>query len=80
MACRYDVDCVVANILMTRYDEIRLVFNKKSDKNKEMRLMADEENELAAVELFKKNSELPLEYSFIPRLIEGHDLYIASTN
>ena len=65
---------------MTRYNEIRLVFSKESEKNKKLKLVADEENERAAVELYKKNSELPLEYSFIPRLIEGHDLYIASKN
>lgn len=77
--CRYNVDCVVANILMTRYDEIRLVFNKMSCKNK-LELKVEEENEMAAIELYLKNSDLPLEYSFIPRLVESHDLFISSSN
>ena len=70
------MDCVVANILMTRYNEIRLVFNKLSTKNKDLIVHASEENEIAAIELYTKDTDRSLEEMFIPRLVESHDLYI----
>ena len=61
---RYNVDCVVANILMTRYQEIRLVFNKKSAKNEKMSYSGAEQNDQAAVELIVKKDDHPLESQF----------------
>ena len=86
--CRYDVDCVVANILMTRYKEIRLIFNAKSRKNQKMKLHVEQgagagagagskaEGKIA-IELVSKTDEKPLEAQFIPRLVEAHDLYLS---
>lgn len=75
---RYDVDCVVANILMTRYQEIRLVFSTKSVKNATLQIHAVEKNEEAEVELVTRDSELPLEADFVPRLIYAHQQYLKS--
>ena len=80
MHYRYGVDCVVANILMTRYKEIRLVFNTASEKNANMTFAAEQQNERAAVELIVKTDERPLESQFVPRLIEAHDLYLSQYN
>lgn len=74
---RYGVDCVVANILMTRYKEIRLVFNTASEKNANMTFTAEQQNERATVELIVKADERPLESQFVPRLIAAHDLYLS---
>lgn len=63
---------------MTRYKEIRLVFNKNSKKNKDLKLMINEENEYAGTEFYEKPEDNSLESVFITRLIEAHDLYISS--
>lgn len=62
---------------MTRYKEIRLVFNKKSYKNEGLSINTCEENENAAIELYDKLPDHSLEDCFIPRLIEAHDIYIS---
>ena len=81
---------MVANILMTRYKEIRLIFNAKSRKNQKMKLHVEQgagtgagagagagiEGKIA-IELVSKTDEKPLEAQFIPRLVEAHDLYIS---
>lgn len=64
---------------MTRYKEIRLVYNKQSEKNEGLQVTPQEENELAAIELFEKKEDSSLEECFIPRLIANHNSYIAST-
>ena len=74
---RYNVDCVVANILMTRYHEIRLVFNKKSSKNAGLSYTGLEQNDQAAVELVVKTEEAPLESEFVPILVKAHSLFIS---
>lgn len=74
---RYNVDCVVANILMTRYQEIRLVFNKKSAKNEKMSYSGAEQNDQAAVELIVKKDDHPLESQFVPILVKAHSLYLS---
>ena len=56
---------------MTRYDEIRLVFNTDSYKNKDLSIQVKERNNFAAVELIEKNSEAPLEAQFVPRLVDA---------
>lgn len=76
--CRYDVDCVVANILMTRYQEIRLVFSTQSFKNATLQIRAVERNEDAVIELITRDSDLPLEADFVPRLIYAHQRYLQS--
>ena len=76
LICRYEVDCVVANILMTRYQEIRLVFNSKSPQNRSVVINACEKNEEAEVELITRETDLPLEASFVPRLITFHQQYM----
>ena len=63
---------------MTRYKEIRLVFNKNSKKNKDLKLMINEENEYAGTEFYEKQEDNSLESTFITRLVEAHDLYISS--
>ena len=69
---------MVANVLMTRYKEIRLVFNAKSRKNKKMELQAEQGGEgRIAVELVTKTDDKPLEEKFIPRLVEAHNLYLS---
>ena len=81
---------MVANILMTRYKEIRLIFNAKSRKNQKMKLHVEQgagtgagagagagiEGKIA-IELVSKTDEKPLEAQFIPRLVEAHDLYLS---
>lgn len=81
---------MVANILMTRYKEIRLIFNAKSRKNQKMKLHVEQgagagagtgagskaEGKIA-IELVTKTDEKPLEAQFIPRLVEAHDLYLS---
>ena len=57
---------------MTRYDEIRLVFNTDSYKNKDLSIQVKERNNFAAVELIEKNSEAPLEAQFVLRLVDAH--------
>lgn len=57
---------------MTRYDEIRLVFNTDSYKNKDLSIQVKERNNFAAVELIEKNSKAPLEAQFVPRLVDAH--------
>ena len=66
---RYNVDCVVANILMTRYNEVRLVFNGASYKN---RHLSFDRSSPISVEVVIKNSEEPLEAIFVPRLVQAH--------
>ena len=81
---------MVANILMTRYKEIRLIFNAKSRKNQKMKLHVEQRDGTGAgagagagiegkiaIELVSKTDEKPLEAQFIPRLVEAHDLYIS---
>ena len=83
---------MVANILMTRYKEIRLIFNAKSRKNQKMKLHVEQRDGAGAgagagagskaegkiaIELVTKTDEKPLEAQFIPRLVEAHDLYIS---
>lgn len=63
---------------MTRYKEIRLVFNKISKKNKDLKIITDEENDYAGIEFYEKPQDNSLETTFITRLIEAHDLYISS--
>lgn len=75
---------MVANVLMTRYKEIRLIFNAKSRKNQKMKLPVEQgagagakaEGRIA-IELVSKTDERPLEAQFIPRLVEAHDLYLS---
>lgn len=68
---------MVANLLMTRYKEIRLVFNAKSKKNQKIKLQPEQGGEgRIAIELVIKRDEKPLEEQFIPRLVEAHDLYL----
>jgi len=66
---RYNVDCVVANILMTRYNEVRLGFNGASYKN---RHLSFDRSSPISVEVVIKNSEEPLEAIFVPRLVQAH--------
>ena len=61
---------------MTRYQEIRLVFNSKSPKNRAVVINACERNEEAEVELITRESDLPLEAHFVPRLIAFHQQYM----
>lgn len=73
---------------MTRYKEIRLIFNAKSRKNRGMKFQAEQgagaetgaetgaEGKIA-IELVTKTDEKPLEAQFIPRLVEAHDLYLS---
>lgn len=75
---------MVANILMTRYKEIRLIFNAKSRKNQKMKLHVEQRDGAGAgiegkiaIELVSKTDEKPLEAQFIPRLVEAHDLYLS---
>ena len=75
---------MVANVLMTRYKEIRLIFNAKSRKNRGMKFQAEQgtgaetgAEEKIAIELVTKTDEKPLEAQFIPRLVEAHDLYLS---
>lgn len=63
------MDCVVANILMTRYHEVRLVFNGASRKNQHLSL---DRSSPISVEIITKNSEEPLEAVFVPRLVQAH--------
>ena len=67
-------------MLMTRYKEIRLIFNAKSRKNRGMKFQAEQGTEAEgkiAIELVTKTDEKPLEAQFIPRLVEAHDLYLS---
>ena len=81
---------MVANVLMTRYKEIRLIFNAKSRKNQKMKLQVEPGagagagtgagtgiEGRVAIELVSKTDERPLEAQFIPRLVEAHDLYLS---
>ena len=63
------MDCVVANILMTRYNEVRLVFNGASHKNQHLSF---DRSSPISVEVIIKNSEEPLEAVFVPRLVQAH--------
>ena len=62
---------------MTRYHEIRLVFNKKSSKNAGLSYTGLEQNDQAAVELVVKTGEAPLESEFVPILVKAHSLFIS---
>ena len=53
---------------MTRYNELRLVFNGSSNKNRHLSF----DNSPISVEVITKNSEEPLEAVFVPRLVQAH--------